>query len=215
MEKSETYWSRFAADFDARNQYVVGTKSIEIIRDALVQQRLSGDVLELGCGNGFYSREIASSGCRLIASDYSDEMIEAAANRLQHIRNITVEKQNCFSLSFDNSRFDYMVMINLLHVIPEPEKALAECRRVLKTNGGLIVISFTMEGMGLFQKIGLMFRYFRTYGKPPAASRTLNLERARRLAENAGFKVTESRLIGRHSKALFIKAKHADAPFAG
>lgn len=211
METRETYWSRFAADFDERNNYVAGARNISIIREMLVDQSLTGEVLELGCGNGIYTRAIASRARHLVATDLSEEMLMAAKNRLRDVNNITLGKQNCFSLAFDDSSFDNVVMINLLHVIPEPGRTLAESRRVLKRNGGIIVISFTMEGMSLSQRIGMGIRYVRTYGKPPVAARTLRLAEACELVEDAGFAINEYRLIGHGSKAIFIRAQRGDS----
>lgn len=74
-------------------------------------------------------------------------------------------------------------MANLLHVIPEPEKAAPEGRRVLKEDGRLIVISFTTEAMTLFSKLGIAYRYLRTYGKPSPTPQKLTVQKNTRNAE--------------------------------
>lgn len=61
-------------------------------------------------------------------------------------------------------------MANLLY-IPEQEKAIAESKRVLKTNGQIIILSFTLPGISLFNKLVMLCRYVKTYGKPPKQSR--------------------------------------------
>jgi len=108
-------------------------------------------------------------------------------------------------LPYPDDQFDAVVMINLLHVIGDPERAVRESRRVVKPGGAIVVISFTMEGMGLVARIGMIYRYLRTYGKPPESAQTLTVERTRTLLENAGFAVTEARLIGETARAVFLR----------
>lgn len=205
MEK-ETYWSRFADDFEERNNYVAGKQNIKAIQKALSDQMISGNVLELGCGNGTYSKILAQTAEQVLATDYSDEMVSASNNRLKTFDNVRVEKENCFCLSYPDASFDSVVLINLLHIIPGPEKAILESKRVLKKNGNIIVVSFTMEGISLFNKMGMIYRYLRTYGKPPKTAQTLTLDKTRRLLEKSGFMIKAARLVGNTAKAIFIRA---------
>lgn len=205
MEK-EVYWSRFAGDFEKRDNYVVGKRNIEAIQTVLFEQAIGGKVLELGCGNGTYSRVLARAADHVFAIDWSDEMVSVSHERLKSLKNITVEKQNCFNLPYPDSDFDAVVMVNLLHVIPEPEKAIEESKRVLRANGDIIVISFTMEGLGMLSILGMIYRYLRTYGKPPKTAQSLTLDAATAMIETNGFKILQACLIGETSKALFIRA---------
>jgi ubiquinone/menaquinone biosynthesis C-methylase UbiE len=202
----EVYWSRFSDDFEERNNYVAGQRNIEAIRKALSEQAVSGTVLELGCGNGTYSKVLGATADRVLATDLSDEMVAASKQRLKSFSNIQVAKADCFSLPYPDGEFDWVVMVNLLHVIPEPEKAIAESRRVLKNGGGIIVVSFTMEGLGLFHKLAMVYRYLRTYGKPPETAQTLTLDKTTALLNAGGFAVKEARLVGETSKAVFVQA---------
>ncbi|ACF13459.1 Methyltransferase type 11 [Chloroherpeton thalassium ATCC 35110] len=205
--EQETHWSRFATDFEKRNHYVAGKRNINAIKDELFQLKLTGKVLELGCGNGTYSQILADSADELFATDYSKEMVSFSAQRLNERKNVHVEQQDCFSLSYPDASFDAVVMVNLLHIIANPEKALQESSRVLKVSGTVVVVSFTIEGMNLFQKLGMGYRYLRTYGKPPAGAQTLTVEHTCDMLINCGFVITESKLIGHNSKAVFVRAK--------
>jgi ubiquinone/menaquinone biosynthesis C-methylase UbiE len=205
MDK-EVYWSRYARDFEERNNYVAGKRNIKAIKQTLSEQNLTGDVLDLGCGNGTYSKVLAQTVDRVFATDWSDEMVNVCRVRLRLNPNIFIKKENCFGLSFPASHFDAVVMINLLHVIPEPEKAIRESRRVLKKGGDIVVISFTAEGMGLLSKLGMIFRYLRKYGKPPETSRRLTVDMTKTMLESEDFTIGEARLIGKNSKAVFVRA---------
>ena len=204
MEK-EIYWSRFARDFDVRNTYVVGEEDMEIVKNHIRSQKNMGTVLELGCGNGTYSEMMAGEAIRIWATDFSDEMLETCADRLTGLKNLVVEKQNCLDLTYDARQFDTVVMVNLLHIIPNPDVALNEARRVLKRGGQILILSFTTESMGFGAKLGMIYRYLKTYGKPPSTSRHLTIASTRDYLMNAGFSVHETYLIGKYSKAVWAR----------
>lgn len=199
-------WSRVAGDFEKRVNYVVGEQNIEAIQAVLAAQSLAGKVLELGCGNGTYSASLAPRADRLYVTDVSDQMLSVCRDRLKHLGNVEVEKQDCFELSYPDSNFDFVVMVNLLHVIPEPEKAIRESKRVLGEKGKILVVSFTTEGMRFLNKLGMTYRYLRAFGKPPEKSRRLTVDTAKSMLEEQGFQAEEARLIGVTSKAVFVRA---------
>ncbi|MFA5419065.1 MAG: class I SAM-dependent methyltransferase [Bacteroidales bacterium] len=205
--KKETYWSRFSNDFEERNNYVVGKSDIELLLKKVSTLKNLKHVLELGCGNGTYSKVLAESSDSLLATDLSEEMIEASKKRLKTYTNIKVEKADCFNLPYPDDHFDTVFMANLIHIIPNPENAVRECKRVLKKDGSLIIASYTQKGMKLRHKLGLIYRYVKTYGKPPRGGRSFGLNDACNLLSSCGFSIVESELTGKKSKALFIQAQ--------
>lgn len=50
------------------------------------------------------------------------------------------------ALPYASETFDAVIISNALHIMPSPEKALAEARRVLKPDGILIAPAFTAAG---------------------------------------------------------------------
>lgn len=205
MEQKETYWSHFADDFEERNYYVIGRSDVERILNKVSSLRNLKNVLELGCGNGTYSKQLVKNADTLLSTDFSDEMVEASKLRLRDYPKTKVEKANCFDLSYPDNSFDTVFMANLIHIIPNPHKALQECKRVLKKGGCLIVISYSQKGMKFHHKIGMVYRYLKTYGKPPPGGHNYGQKEARELIEKQGFSCAESELIGEKSKAFFIK----------
>ena len=206
MIEKETYWFKFSNDLEKRTNYVVGKNEIEEIKTFLTEQKKLGRTLELGCGNGTYSEILIREAEYLTATDFSDEMVAVTKNRFQGIKNISVEKANCFGLSYPDSSFDTVFMANLLHVIPEPEKAVSEGKRVLNKNGRLIIISFTTEGMTFLNTVGMIYRYLKTYGKPSPTAQTIKVHETQEMVKSCGFTVEEARLIGNKSKAVFLNA---------
>ena len=74
-------------------------------------------------------------------TDFSENMIKQAKRRG------TTEKlsfcvADATALSYENENFDCVVISNALHIMPEPEKAMQEIRRVLKKDGILYAPTF-------------------------------------------------------------------------
>lgn len=112
------------------------------------------DVLELATGPGMIARHIAPSAASVIATDFAPKMIETA-RKAKNPENLSFEVADATSLRFEDKSFDVVVIANALHIIPNPEKALAEIRRVLKDDGVLIAPNFIFREGGkrnLWQK---------------------------------------------------------------
>jgi ubiquinone/menaquinone biosynthesis C-methylase UbiE len=204
----ETFWSRFANDFEKRNNYVAGRKEIESLKNRLSENKNLGKTLELGCGDGAYTETIAANAKSVVATDWSDDMIKVTMKRFINIATIEVKRENCFDLSFNDNSFDTVFMANLLHVIPTPEKALEECKRVLKPNGTLIILSFTIHGMKFFHKLGMLYRYLKTYGKPPKESSVLTVPVVTNMLAGVGFVTEQVDLMGSKMKSIYAVAKN-------
>ncbi len=113
------------------------------------------NVLELATGPGMIAKHIASFAKSVTATDFAPKMIEAA-KKGSVPDNVSFEVADATNLRYQNDSFDLVVIANALHIIPEPEKALAEIDRVLKTNGTLIAPNFIEREKGkknLWQKI--------------------------------------------------------------
>jgi ubiquinone/menaquinone biosynthesis C-methylase UbiE len=160
--------------------------------------------LELGCGNGTYSKILSEEANQLTATDFSDEMVEDTTNRLVNFDNITIEKADCFNLHYEDSSFDTIFMANLLHIIPDPDKAIAECKRLLREDGRLIIVSFTAEGMTFINKLLMIIRYLKTYGRPSPFAQNLTISTTEEILVKNGFQPTQSKLLGKNMKAIFV-----------
>jgi len=99
-------------------------------------------VLELGCGTGYFTRELARSGAEIIALDVSPELLEIAKTNCC-APNVRYEIQNAYELNFPDAAFDSVLGSSVLHHL-EVEQALREINRVLKPGG---TIYFTEPNM--------------------------------------------------------------------
>jgi SAM-dependent methyltransferase len=99
-------------------------------------------ILELGCGTGYFTRELARSGADIVAIDVSPELLEIAKANCS-APNVRYEIQNAYALTYPDATFDSVVGSSVLHHL-EIEEALREIYRVLKPSG---TIYFTEPNM--------------------------------------------------------------------
>lgn len=122
-------------------------------------------VLELACGTGQLTFSLSKKVCSWEATDFSEKMISEAKKR-EKVDNLSFAVQDATNLQYNSGMFDTVIIANALHIMPNPEKALSEIKRVLKTNGVLIAPTFVYDGknnkfiISIFEKLG-----FRTYHK--------------------------------------------------
>jgi ubiquinone/menaquinone biosynthesis C-methylase UbiE len=207
-DQNEEYWDKIAGTFDEDQTYIVGEAVQEAIIQELSKEQDLGDVVEFGCGRGYYTRALTNNSKSIVATDLSDAMLDMGRNQLSEFRNITFQKANCKSTVFPAGTFDTAIMINLIHIIENPLDCLLECNRILKTGGKLSIVSFTGHSMALFSRIGMIFRFIRRWGKPlPYFNPALSPHQLAALLEKAAFTLEESKIIGDKSKALYVRAK--------
>lgn len=140
MKKS--VWDIFAPIYER------AMKSQKHIYDFMYEEISSAvkgkSVLELATGPGMIARHIAQSARAVIATDFSPKMIEAALKKAVP-ENVSFELADAADLRFSDKSFDAVIIANALHVMPNPEKALSEIKRVLKDGGILIAPNFIVR----------------------------------------------------------------------
>ena len=124
------------------------------------------NVLELACGTGQLSFELSKYVHFWEATDFSEKMI-AKAKEKPHISRLHFSVQDATNLPYADKTFDVVVISNALHIMPEPEKAMAEIRRVLKPGGLLFAPNFVQGGTktARFKQFLLGLAGFRIYHK--------------------------------------------------
>lgn len=154
MTERKDFWDRNAGLYDRfmRKDRAAYENMYELIRPVVK----GGTVLELAAGTGLIAKNIVSAAKHIEATDASAEMI-AEANRDNCSAKLRFSVQDMFRLPYADKSFDVAIVSNALHIVPNPEKALAEIRRVLKYDGVLIAPTFTHVGNTLRGSIKLFF----------------------------------------------------------
>jgi ubiquinone/menaquinone biosynthesis C-methylase UbiE len=139
------HWDRRAAHFDKDFGHDIHTPAERAAWDRILDFILPSagalDALDIGCGTGFLSLEVASRGHRVVGIDFAPSMIAEARKKAaeRHLA-IRFEEANAEQLPFATASFDIAVSRHLLWTLPHPQQAIAEWVRVLRPGGRLIII---------------------------------------------------------------------------
>jgi SAM-dependent methyltransferase len=117
-----------------------------IRRRRLVREALAAApgerILDVGCGPGFYVRElldeVGESGA-IVAVDASPDMLALARRRCEGHDNVTFLDGNAAAVPVDDGGFDAALCVQVMEYVPEPNGALAEIGRALRPGGRVVV----------------------------------------------------------------------------
>ena len=159
------------------------------------------EVLELATGPGMIAKHIAASAKNVIATDFAPKMI-ATAKKGDVPRNVRFEVADATDLRFKDHSFDVVIIANALHIMPNPEKALSEIDRVLKSGGTLIAPNFIFNGRkNLWQRlltlIGIRFAHEWT------------AEQFAAFLQSNGWKIEKSEIVKGRIDLLYTECKRA------
>lgn len=154
MKSPKTFWDRNAGRYDRfmRKDAAAYERLYELLCPVVRQKT----VLELATGTGLIAKHIVHSADHIEATDASQEMIEQAKRGVKSAK-LYFSVQDMFHLPYADQSFDVVIVVNALHIVPEPEKALSEIRRVLKDDGVLVAPTFTHADNAFFGKVKAFF----------------------------------------------------------
>ena len=154
MRNSQNFWDKNAGRYDRfmRKDAAAYEQMYELLRPVVRQKT----VLELATGTGLIAKHIVRYADHIEATDASQEMIEQAKQGVKSAK-LYFSVQDMFHLPYADQSFDVVIVVNALHIVPEPEKALSEIRRVLKDDGVLVAPTFTHADNAFFGKVKAFF----------------------------------------------------------
>src|SRR5690349_580936 len=139
------HWDRRAAHFDEDFGHSIKTAgeraAWDRILDLVVPARPGLAALDIGCGTGFLSLELAARGHRVTGVDFAPSMLAIARRKAaqQHL-DLRLEQADAEQLPFPPGSFDLVISRHVLWTLPHPEAALDEWIRVLRPGGRVVVI---------------------------------------------------------------------------
>ena len=154
MQGHKNFWDKNAGRYDRfmRKDRAAYEEMYALIRPVVKAKT----VLELATGTGLIAKHIVNAAAHIEATDASAEMI-AEAKRDNPSAKLHFSVQDMFRLPYAEESFDVVIVSNALHIVPQPEKALAEIHRVLKDDGVLIAPTFTHAENSIFGMIRAFF----------------------------------------------------------
>jgi len=139
------HWDRRAPTFDDDFGHSIRTpaerKAWDRILDLALRERTPGDALDVGCGTGFLSFELAARGYRVTGIDFAPSMLaEARRKAAERAVALRFEHGDAEQLTFPSQSFDLVITRHVLWTLPHPDLAIDEWIRVLRTGGRLVIV---------------------------------------------------------------------------
>ena len=94
-------------------------------------------ILDLGCGAGYYTNYLIKKGCKVFATDISDEYVKQTKKYTNN--NAKYYISDAAILPFKSNYFDKVLMTEVIEHLPDPQNALMEVKRVLKVEGVAVI----------------------------------------------------------------------------
>ena len=128
----------FAALYDPMSARWEEKHGAELKRTLLANAR--GRVLEIGVGTGLSFAHYPEID-ELVGIEPAEQMLKRARQRARELgREVTLVQAPAERLPFADDSFDTVVSLAVLCTVDDPERALAEIRRVLRPNGRFVFL---------------------------------------------------------------------------
>jgi ubiquinone/menaquinone biosynthesis C-methylase UbiE len=210
------FWSKVVEKYDRVVDAQIGPRTRLLVRDRVSTEDRLGDLVEFGCGTGFYTSVLASKSERVVATDLSPAIITLAMKQLS-AANVIFQVEDCQSSSLQSETFDTAFISLVIH-FTEPPRTLNEMNRILKLGGTLIIANLDPGALSRFNRLRCLIRilYHGLTGyrlKPPKGfgRNILTEQQLFGLLPQSGFKVQSSETIRDVSRASHIPVEYIRA----
>ena len=204
MNRSARFWDWIAKRYAKQpiSDEVTYQKKLKVTREYL---RSDMEVLEFGCGTGSTALIHAPYVKQIQAIDISPKMIEIAQGKAaaQNIGNVAFKCATLDNLDASDQVFDVILGLNVVHLLPEKEKAIARVHKLLKPGGVFVSSTACVRDMSSFFRI--IAPVCNLVPLLPSVS-IFTVDELRSSLTRADFMIEHEWLPGRN-KAVFIVAK--------
>lgn len=149
-DKVESYWTKRADSFfELRHDEIESEKSTKWLEEIkqLLPAGKSLNILDLGCGTGYFEVILGREGHKVTGIDLTEEMI-TKANEMIRIygldsNDVKAMVGDAENVAFADESFDVVITRNLTWTLPHPIDAYKDWYRVLKKGG--VLLNFDAE----------------------------------------------------------------------
>lgn len=168
-----------------------------------IKPHCKGKILEIGCGIGNISEYFIQDNLNIVLSDLRDNYIQIVKNKFTN----EVIKIDLVAENFDQDyallleSFDTVFALNVVEHIKDDELAVANCKKLLKKGGHLIILVPAYQS--LFNNFDVELEHFRRY-----THKTLkNIISKNNLAINTTFSFNFIGILGWFVSGSILKKK--------
>ncbi len=138
----ETSWGSVAGWYDELLEESDDSFQAKVILPNLLRVlnvKAGMNIIDIACGQGYFSRALENAGAQVTGVDISSELIKKAQERSPKNISFCVAEADKLSFSKDAS-YDAAIIILAIQNIKNFAGALAESARVLKPKGKLVIV---------------------------------------------------------------------------
>jgi SAM-dependent methyltransferase len=162
-----------------------------------------GDVLDVGCGDGAVASVLAPYCRTLTCIDNDERAVQGAGERLGSHAQASVQVADVHALPFRDESFDDVLVFHTLTYAENPARALAECARVLRPNGRVVLLCLDQhEEHEITAAYGLLHPGF-------------SVRRVRALLQGAGLSVSRAEIACKEARKPHLRVVLAEAEKPG
>ncbi|MCX6803034.1 MAG: methyltransferase domain-containing protein [Candidatus Diapherotrites archaeon] len=135
-------------------------------------------VLDVGCGTGWFGRQLKAKGAEVIGVDVSSSLISEAE------KSFKVINASVYKLPFSDSEFDFVCFFMVAHILEDPAAAFSEISRVLKSGGKVFFAIVHPRAENWNIDSGECFMDFLSYGVSSERAWIFNLTDGRKFVKH-------------------------------
>ncbi len=155
-------------------------------------------ILDVGCGLGFFSQQLAELGAEVTAIDVDRPALEFVSSNYS----VTTEAVDVDSGAFPRGDFDVVLVGEILEHMADPADLMRKSRDVLAADGTLVLTTPALEGW-LTQSKGK--RLAHEHGSEKHERDGFYYTELETMAQNAGLEVVDHRLCLQLMAELFMQ----------
>ena len=152
----KSIYSRYSSVYDKLfSQFFLPRIKIGISKSRIHK----GDrVIEVGVGTGL-SLSLYPKDCNVVGIDLTRKMLAKALDKKekQGLKNVDLLEMDGENMTFENNTFDHSLAAFVVSVVPNPEKMVAEMKRVTKKGGNIIILNHFCSRNPVVKKVEKVF----------------------------------------------------------
>ena len=204
MTSSSKIWDRFAKGYSKKaiSDPAAYTYKLEKTRAYLDSNT---KVLEFGCGTGSTALEHAPRVKHILATDFSQKMIDIATEKAKvaGIKNVDFKKTTLFELPDAPGSYDVILGLSILHLMPNYGDAIKRCYDLLKPGGVFVSSSGCLASMWYLKP----FLYLGSFLRLIPVIKFFSKAELEQQMESCGFKLVENSTPGKDKITCFLIAQ--------
>jgi SAM-dependent methyltransferase len=191
--EAAAFFKANAAEWERIRALHAPEKDVEAAIQRLVTSAPLDNFLDAGTGTGRMLELLAPSAKRAVGVDVSPEMLAIARDRIAraHLNHCQVRLADAYRLPFANgnalSGFDAVLFHQVLHYLDDPQAAVIEAARVMRSGGRMVIADFAPHDLEFLRndfahrRLGFSDRevqgWFAAAGLKPGASESVTSDK--------------------------------------